>query len=216
MIQNPALPIRPGRASLVGVLSVAIVVAVAVLAGDLAGWATATPRPAAFAACRTAAESAPKLYTAAPAMCIDTGRPYSAILHTSAGDITVSFLVGTAPVTVNNFIVLAVNGYFNGTAITKVTDWYVQGGDPTGTGTGGPGYSLPAESGDNNWVPGSIGMTRDASGINGGQFFITKSPFPGGAPNVAYNHFATITVGFDLLTNMSTSDRLLSVEVHKG
>lgn len=220
MIHNDTPPIHPSRPAsrmpLAPLISVVLVVVAAILVGEAASWSLTSPRAAAFASCRTAPEAAPKLYLAPPAMCIDTGRPYSAVIRTSGGNFTVALLVGSAPVTVNNFVVLAVNGYFNGTAFNRVTDWYVQGGDPTGTGAGGPGYTLPAEGGDSNWVPGSLGMARDASGINGGQFFITKGEFAGGPPTVAHNHFATVTLGFDLLARLTPDDRVLGVDVHKG
>lgn len=207
----------PDRAPIGALAVVLVLIVLAAAVGVGLAWA-ANPTPgAAFAKCQTAPQLAPHVYKSAPATCIDLNKPYSATILTSKGDITVTFLVGSAPITVNNFIVLAVNGYFNGQRFFQVQDWFAQSGDPTDTGHGGPGYLLPDEPApDDTWVPGSVGMARFPDGVSGGQFFITKAGWPGGNPTTAYNHFATVTIGFDIVGQLTSDDRILRVDVKKG
>jgi cyclophilin family peptidyl-prolyl cis-trans isomerase len=210
-------PTAPSRLPAGGLLVLLVLVAAVAAAGVGVAWA-ANPAPTgAFAKCRSAAQVAPRVYKAAPAICIDTNKPYSATILTTKGDVTVAFLVGSAPITVNNFIVLAVNGYYNGLRFFQITDWYVQTGDPLNNGHGGPGYTLPEEPApDDTWAPGSLGMARLPEGISGGQAFITKQPWPGGNPTIAYNHFATVSLGFDILAQLTTDDRILRIDVKRG
>jgi len=196
---------------------VLVIIVLAAAAGVGLAWA-ANPTPnGPFTKCKTAPLVAPHQYRSAPPTCIDLNKPYSATILTSKGSITVSFLVGATPVSVNNFIVLAVNGFYTGDRFFRVEDWYGQTGDPTNTGRGGPGYGLPDEPAPNDaWVPGSLGMARFPDGVSGSQFFITKAPWPGGNPSLAYNHFATVTLGFDIVGQLTTDDRILRIDVKKG
>ena len=214
MIPTQPVPARVPIGSLAVVL---VLIVLAAAAGVGLAWA-ANPTPnGPFTKCKTAPLLAPHQYKAAPATCIDLNKPYAATMLTSKGNITVTFLVGAAPVTVNNFIVLAVNGYFTGQRFFQATDWYVQSGDPTNSGRGGPGYGLPDEPAPADaWVPGSMGMARFPAGVSGSQFFITKSAWPGGNPAQAYNHFATVTVGFDIVGQLTTDDRILRIDVKKS
>jgi cyclophilin family peptidyl-prolyl cis-trans isomerase len=197
----------------------ALVVALVIGAGAGIDWATG-PRPApAFAACHTATQLAPGLYSGPPSMCIDPKATYDGTMHTTKGDVSFVFLTSQAPQTVNNFIVLAENGYFNGQSFWRSEDWIVQSGDPLNNGRGGPGYTLPPEAptSSDRWVPGSLGMARFPDGtISGSQFFILKSQWPGGNPGLPYNHFATVTLGFEVVSQLTSSDRILSVEVKRG
>src|SRR5438105_14815784 len=198
---------RPWQALAIG----GLVVAIGVGAGAAIDWAARPHPPAAFAKCRTATQLAPDLYSGPPSMCIDPKATYNGTIKTTKGDITFVFLTKSAPKTVNNFIVLAENGYFNGQPFWRAEDWVVQAGDPLGNGRGGPGYSLPAEptaSGE-QWPPGSLGMARLPDGtIRGSQHFSLKQPWKGGNPTSEYNHFATITLGFDIVSQLTTSDRI--------
>jgi cyclophilin family peptidyl-prolyl cis-trans isomerase len=210
-------PTAPSRLPVGGLLVLLVLVVAVAAAGVGLAWA-ANPAPTgAFAKCRTASPLAPRVYKTPPAMCIDTSKPYSATILTTKGDVTIAFLVGSAPVTVNNFIVLAVNGYYSGLKFFHITDWYAQTGDPLNSGRGGPGYTLPEEPAPNDsWAPGSLGMARLPDGLSGGQVFITKQPWPGGNPTLAYNHFATVSLGFDILAQLTTDDRVLRVDVKRG
>jgi cyclophilin family peptidyl-prolyl cis-trans isomerase len=123
-----------------------------------------------------------KQYSAPPEMKIDSKKKYQAIFHTEKGDIKVNLFADRAPITVNNFVFLAKEGFYNGTTFHRVIgDFMVQGGDPTGTGTGGPGYKWADESS-------ALGIPHDSAGVlsmanagkntNGSQFFITHGPTP--------------------------------------
>lgn len=217
MIQSTTSAALPTRVPLASLAVLAVLVVVAVAAGAAVGWA-ANPAPrGAFAACHLAPRTGPHSFAGPPATCIDRTRNYSATITTTKGSVGIVFLTATAPVTVNNFIALAVNGYFTGQSFFRSADWYVQGGDPTDSGRGGPGYLLPDEAGDDKWVPGALGMARlGGQGVSGSQFFITKAEFPGGGPGAAYNHFATVTVGFDVVQSLGAGDRILGVEVSRA
>ncbi|HXM57035.1 MAG TPA: peptidylprolyl isomerase [Candidatus Dormibacteraeota bacterium] len=196
-----------------------LVVALVIGAGVGIDWAIG-PHPApAFSKCRTASQLGPDRYTAAPPMCIDTNAAYSGTFKTTKGDVSFNLLTKQTPKTVNNFIVLAENGYFNGRPFFNSQDWVIQSGDPQGNGQGGPGYTLPPEppAADEQWAPGSMGMARFPDGtISGSQFFILKSAWSGGNPTAVYNHFATITLGMDVVGQLDASDRILSVEIKRA
>ncbi len=201
-------------------LSIAFVVVAAVIAAGVGIDYVAHPHPSAtFAKCQTATQLAPNVYSAPPPMCIDPNAKYTGTIKTSKGDLKFDLLARTAPKTVNNFVVLAENGYFNGQAFFRVEDWVVQAGDPLGTGRGGPGYSLPEEppAADDQWPPGSMGMARFPDGtISGSQFFILKQTWKGGNPTSAYNHFATLTSGPEIVSQLTSTDRILSVDIKRG
>src|SRR5689334_25431677 len=110
----------------------ALVVVLVVGAGVGIDWAL-SPHPAAtFAKCRTAPLLAPGLYSGPPPMCIDTKANYTGTLKTTKGDIVFTLLTKQTPRTVNNFIVLAENGFFNGLPFWNSQDWVIQNGDPQG------------------------------------------------------------------------------------
>jgi len=204
---------------IVAVAISALVVAVVVGAGVGIDWVIGAHPTQTFAKCRTAPLLAPNLYSGSPPMCIDTRANYTGVLKTTKGDIVLTLLTRQTPRTVNNFIVLAENGYFNGQPFWRSLDWVIQTGDPQGHGHGGPGYALAPEPPATNdqWPPGSMGMARFPDGtISGSQFFILKSAWPGGNPVDVYNHFATVTLGNDIVGQLDTSDRILSVEIKRS
>ena len=197
----------------------ALVVALVIGAGIGIDWAMGPHPSAAFSKCRTAPQLAPNQYSAPPPMCIDPNASYSGTLKTTKGDISFNLLTKQTPKTVNNFIVLAENGYFNGMPFWHSEDWVIQTGDPLGNGKGGPGYTLPPEppAADEQWAPGSMGMSRFPDGtISGSQFFILKSAWSGGNPTDVYNHFATVTLGMDIVGQLDTTDRILGVEIKRA
>ncbi len=123
-----------------------------------------------------------KQYSAPPEMQIDPEKSYTATFKTEKGDIVIDLFAKQAPVTVNNFVFLARDGYYDDTTFHRVIpNFMAQGGDPTGTGSGTPGYRFNDE-------PGALALKHDSSGIlsmanagpntNGGQFFITHGPTP--------------------------------------
>jgi peptidyl-prolyl cis-trans isomerase B (cyclophilin B) len=111
-----------------------------------------------------------------PGMGIDTSKQYTAVLHTTEGDVTIALDSQQAPKTVNSFVYLACKGFYNGTTFHRiVTDFVDQGGDPTGTGSGGPGYKLPDEPPANGYRAGSVAMANAGPGTTGSQFFLVVS-----------------------------------------
>jgi cyclophilin family peptidyl-prolyl cis-trans isomerase len=197
----------------------AVVIALVLASGIGIDWALNAHPSSAFASCRTATQLAPDQFSSAPPMCIDTKATYKGTLHTTKGDITFTLLTSQTPKTVNNFIVLAENGFFNGKPFINSQDWVIQTGDPTGSGSGGPGYTLPPEppSTNDQWPSGSMGMARFPDGsISGSQFFVLKQPWSGGNPTAVYNHFATVDLGLDIVSQLDTTDRILSVEIRRA
>jgi peptidyl-prolyl cis-trans isomerase B (cyclophilin B) len=117
-----------------------------------------------------------KQYDAPPPMTIDVSRKYTAIFDTAKGKIVCELFAKDVPVTVNNFVFLAREGFYNGTVFHRViADFMIQGGDPTATGQGGPGYSFRDELGPDKprHQRGSLSMANAGPNTNGSQFFIT-------------------------------------------
>jgi cyclophilin family peptidyl-prolyl cis-trans isomerase len=163
-------------------------------------------------------------YAAAPAMTIDPTKIYLATLMTDKGDIVVELLADKAPVTVNNFIFLAGEGFYDNTTFHRVlTGFMAQGGDPTGTGSGGPGYDF-ADEFDRDLrfeEAGLLAMANSGPGTNGSQFFITYVP----TPHLTGKHtiFGKVVDGLEIALALTprdpdtnpafTGDKLLSVEI---
>jgi cyclophilin family peptidyl-prolyl cis-trans isomerase len=128
----------------------------------------------------TATPSGPKQWTSPPPMQIDPAKSYIATLHTTRGNIVIELLPKAAPITVNNFVFLARQGYYDGVTFHRVLpDFMAQGGDPTGTGSGGPGYQFQDEISTLTFdSPGLLAMANAGPGTNGSQFFITYVPTP--------------------------------------
>jgi hypothetical protein len=100
-----------------------------------------------------------------PPTVIDLAKSYTATLRTARGEVTLKLNPGAAPVTVNNFVHLAGNRFYDGLTFHRVVPGFVaQGGDPVGDGTGGPGYKLPDETNPAPWVRGSLGMASSPAG----------------------------------------------------
>src|SRR3989304_3758474 len=113
-------------------------------------------------------------YSKPPALTIDLDATYTATLHTTLGDVTVEFLPAEAPQAVNNFLFLAGEGIYDGVIFHRVIKGFViQGGDPDGTGRGGPGYTFRDElEGKGKYTRGTVGMANAGPNTNGSQFFI--------------------------------------------
>ncbi len=124
----------------------------------------------------------PKQYSSPPPMAIDPNKRYVATLKTERGDIRVNLFADRAPVTVNNFVFLARDGFYDNTTFHRVIpDFMVQGGDPQGTGTGGPGYRFNDEASALKMKhdgPGVLSMANAGANTNGSQFFITHMETP--------------------------------------
>lgn len=120
-------------------------------------------------------------YDAPPPMSIDPDNAFRAVFKTERGEFIVELFAKEAPITVNNFVFLARDGYYDGTTFHRVIPGFMaQGGDPTGTGTGGPGYRFEDEFNPTlrHDGPGVLSMANAGPGTNGSQFFITFGPTP--------------------------------------
>lgn len=123
----------------------------------------------------------PKQWNTPPAMQIDPQKSYTATLHTDKGDIVIELYADKVPNTVNNFVFLARQGFYDNTIFHRViSDFMAQGGDPTGTGRGGPGYRFADEFHPSlkHDKPGVLSMANAGPNTNGSQFFITHVPTP--------------------------------------
>jgi cyclophilin family peptidyl-prolyl cis-trans isomerase len=158
-------------------------------------------------ACPAADGSSPHYtkFSAAPPNCIDATKTYTATMVTDAGTITVKLDPVAAPKTVNNFVFLAGYHFFEGTAFHRVIPGFVdQGGDPTGTGSGGPGYSFADELPKAGaYKSGSLAMANSGANTNGSQFFIVASDAGGGQLQPSYSLFGQVTGGMDIVTKIN-------------
>jgi len=196
------------------ILIVAIVVAAVLGTGLLVDKALQPPVPAALAGCQTSTQIAPHEFIGPQPICITATGKYEATVNTTQGAVVIQLHPEIAPVTVNNFIVLAIHGYYNGLTFWDSEDWVVQGGDPLGNGRGGPGYSLPNEPSNDPWGLGAVGMARVPGGsVNGSQFFIEKAAWPGNGPDAVYNRFGTVISGVDKVQLIQTTDTITSITI---
>ena len=143
-------------------------------------------------------------YSAPPAMTLDDSKSYSATFKTNHGDIEIELFRSQAPVTVNNFVFLARGGFYNDVIIHRVIPGFmIQGGDPDGTGMGGPGYKFQDEF-DTSLTFGTTGilaMANSGPATNGSQFFITVAPTP--HLNGKHTIFGKVTSGQDIADAIS-------------
>lgn len=150
---------------------------------------------------------ASKQWNSAPAMEIDPKKNYTATIHTDKGDMVIKLHADKAPKTVNNFVFLARQGYYDGTTFHRViSDFMVQGGDPTGTGSGGPGYKFADEFDPSlrHDKRGVLSMANAGPGTNGSQFFITHGPTP--HLNDKHTVFGQLIEGQDVLMAIPERD----------
>ena len=137
-------------------------------------------------------------YPAPPELTIDLDTAYSATLHTNHGDIIVELLPAEAPLAVNNFLFLAGEGFYDGVTFHRVIPGFmIQGGDPTGTGRGGPGYRFRDElEGEGRYGRGTMAMANAGPNTNGSQFFIMHKDY--GLPH-NYTIFGQVTGGIEVV-----------------
>ncbi len=140
-----------------------------------------------------------KQYDAPPELAIDLDKEYTAVIHTTAGDISVKLYATDAPQTVNNWVFLANDGFYDEVIFHRtIKGFMIQGGDPTGTGRGGPGYRFRDELGHSksSYTRGTLAMANAGPNTNGSQFFIMHADY--GLPN-AYSIFGEVTEGLDVV-----------------
>ena len=149
-----------------------------------------------------AAEDAPvtterKQYSAPPEQVIDPSKTYIATIETTKGTMTAELYAQDAPITVNNFVVLARDGFYNGVPFHRIVSGFmVQTGDPQGNGTGGPGYSFQDEPVTRDYVRGTLAMANSGPNTNGSQFFIVHQDYP---LHKNYTIFGKVTEGLETL-----------------
>jgi len=199
----------------VPLLIMAVLIAVVAGTGLAVERALKSPRPAALAGCITSTQTGPHTFIGPQPICITADHKYTATLNTSQGPIVILLHPEIAPVTVNNFIVLATNGYYNGLPVWKTESWVVQSGDPKGDGTGGPGYNLPSEPNTSpTWDVGAVGMARVPGGaLNGSQFFIERAVWPAPGATAVYNRFGTVISGLAAVQLLTTNDHITSITI---
>ena len=149
-----------------------------------------------------------------PAMMIDPKKSYRASIETNRGMIELDLFPAYAPRTVNNFVFLAREGYYDGVMFHRViSNFMIQGGDPTGTGRGGPGYRFEDEFAGNplKHETGVISMANAGPGTNGSQFFITHSPQP--HLNGRHTVFGKVTQGQDVVDAIRQGDVMAGVTI---
>ena len=159
----------------------------------------------------------PKKYSAPPAMTIDVNKRYSAAFNTSRGEILCELFAKDAPKTVNNFVFLAREKFYDGTVFHRVIpNFMIQGGDPTGTGSGGPGYQFADELKGNphKHQVGSLSMANAGPNTNGSQFFITHvvTNWLDGKHTV----FGKVLSGQEVVNAIQAGDELVSVTIREA
>jgi peptidyl-prolyl cis-trans isomerase B (cyclophilin B) len=188
-----------------------VTVAVCACGSADAGPALISPAPGCDNDIRTCMEQR----TTPPPTVIDLSKKYSATVHTSRGDFVIALVdPKLAPQTVNNFVYLSQNHFYDGLTFHRIVPGFVvQGGDPRGDGTGGPAYKLPNETNPSTWPRGTAGMASSSAGVSGSQFFITIGDAPSLASSGVYNHFGQITSGMDVLDKMQKGDKMTSIDI---
>jgi len=138
----------------------------------------------------------------------DENKQYFALVRTSLGDFTIKFNKGQTPKTVENFVTLAKKGFYDKTIFHRVIKGFmIQGGDPVGNGTGGPGYKFADEPFDGEYVRGAVAMANSGPNTNGSQFFVMHADYP--LPK-NYTIFGNVASG------METVDKIAESEVKAG
>ncbi len=153
-------------------------------------------------------------WSQAPALTIDPTKNYTVTMETDKGSIEIALSAEHAPNTVNNFVFLAREGYYDGLTFHRVIrNFMVQGGDPTGSGSGGPGYKFADECKGNPLKHDAkvISMANAGPNTNGSQFFITHAPQP--HLNGKHTVFGKVTKGEDIVDAIAQGDRMITVTV---
>ena len=161
--------------------------------------------------------AATQRYSGAPPMTIDPNKSYSAVIHTDKGNIRVELFAKQAPQTVNNFVFLARDGFYNGLTFYWVKPGFTaQTGDPEETGQGGPGYTIPDENSGEPFQAGTVGMAkkRDEPNTAGSSFFITYTDQP--QLNDQFTAFGRVVEGMDVLNALTPREQQAGQELPPG
>jgi peptidyl-prolyl cis-trans isomerase B (cyclophilin B) len=153
-----------------------------------------------------------------PEMTIDESKTYRVTVDSSRGPFVMDLQPSLAPKTVNNFVHLANQGYYDGLTFHRyVPEFVIQGGDPTGTGSGGPGYKFEDEPVKASYREGAVAMANSGPNTNGSQFFITNSDCQNKLAS-SYNLFGFVVQGQDVVNSLRQGDVMnkVSVEEREG
>ncbi len=148
-------------------------------------------------------------------MTIDTSKQYTANIEVGEKIMVLELFASDAPVTVNNFVFLAREGFFDNTTFHRVIPGFMaQGGDPTGTGTGGPGYKFADEFSKRTHVTGALSMANSGPNTNGSQFFITYAP----QPHLDGKHsvFGQLALGEKVLQSLNNGDTIVKITIEES
>jgi cyclophilin family peptidyl-prolyl cis-trans isomerase len=138
----------------------------------------------------------------------DANKQYIAVVHTSLGDFTINFNKGQTPKTIENFVTLAQKGFYDKTIFHRVIKGFmIQGGDPVGNGTGGPGYKFADESFNDEYVRGAVAMANSGPNTNGSQFFVMHADYPLPKNYTIFGH---------VVSGMETVDKIAESKVSAG
>lgn len=163
----------------------------------------------------TAADAGKKSWSSPPPLTINTAHRYLVTMVTNKGTITLCLDPGLAPNTVNNFVFLARNQFYNGLKFHRVVaDFVIQGGDPTGTGSGGPGYKFNDEPVKGEYTAGAVAMANSGANTNGSQFFICTVDDTKKLAK-SYNLFGYVATGMDVVLKIAQGDTMTSVTVQE-
>ncbi|MBM3127308.1 MAG: hypothetical protein FJ009_01585 [Chloroflexi bacterium] len=201
---------------LIGAIILLVILALFALSNFLP--APASPGASSGGAAKLASQQRSEMYKAAPAMTIDVNKSYVATIKTAKGSIVAELYPKDAPQHVNNFVFLARDGFFNNLTFHRVVAGFViQGGDPLGTGTGGPGYNIPPEIKAKH-TNGALAMARQGGPAqttpsSGSQFYITLAPQPG--LDGQYTVFGQVTSGLDVVAKIALGDVIQSVTIEE-
>ena len=180
--------------------------------------APSSPSATGGGAGKLAPQQRSEMYKSAPAMTIDVNKSYVATIKTAKGNIVAELYPKDAPQHVNNFVFLARDGFFNNLTFHRVVAGFViQGGDPLGTGTGGPGYTIPPEIKAKH-TNGALAMARQGGPAqttpsSGSQFYITLAPQPG--LDGQYTVFGQVTSGMDVVAKIAVGDVIQAITIEE-
>lgn len=156
----------------------------------------------------------PRTYSSPPPMVIDTGKQYIATIETEKGNLVLELFAKDVPVTVNNFVFLAREGFYDGSTFHRVIpDFMAQGGDPTGTGRGSPGYTFQDEFSQHTHVAGALSMANAGPNTNGSQFFITYTPQH--PLDGKHSVFGQLIAGMDVLKKIKTGNKIIRITIEE-
>jgi len=156
--------------------------------------------------------SKPKTYSSPPPMIIDASKQYTATIETEKGDLVLELFARDVPVTANNFVFLANEGFYDGTTFHRVIPGFMaQGGDPTGTGSGGPGYTFADEFTEHTHGTGALSMANSGPNTNGCQFFITYTAQHG--LDGKHSVFGQLIEGTNVLEKIEPGDTIVRITI---